>query len=1105
MNDADSTDSPDSSEIPAPLTAVPAARCARGVRFAVPALALILLVAAGATAARADAILFDASHREMAGNADWVVDADAFDLNLPAFPCTGSTNESRPQRFPTPAQAGVTGTTPETFWTGAISSWGIELVKAGHTVESLPDGGRITFGDLTNAQDLSHYALFIVVEPQAPFTSDEKTAILAFMSAGGGLFMVGDHETSDRDCDGWDSPHVWNDLTGATSGGAAGLFGIWFRVDGSDTHPSEDWFDEGVNNNVETDPVDPIVNGPFGSGAGGLGLFGSTSMDLGPANNPTVQAHLWRNGQAHGTVRATFATASYGSGRVAAIVDSSPADDGTGDSSDSLHPGWDKATGGVKNREIHLNACAWLLNPAPDTTPPVITAGPSVAPADCSAVVTWTTDEAASSLVDYGAAPSYGSSASTPGATQSHAVTLAALTPSSTVHYQVSSTDVAGNGPTLSGDATFATSASAPPVIAPPPEASVGGASSATITWTTDEPATSQVEYGLTASYGETASAPGSGVAHAVTLAGLTPSTLYHYRALSTDLCGHGPAASADGTFTTAPPSVDVSGWTIKQYGSQLTFTIPSGTVIPSGGYLVVGRDASRAAFGAFHASMPPATVYLDSNASGACANGCLPQVNGGETFELYNGASVKIDGPTIAMSSNNAYQRKRPQDPAGSGASWFTLAESSANPGQGAGAPSGAGVVINEMSDASDFTKEFVELYNDAGAAPPDATPPAAVTDLVSTPLSASSIRLSWTATGDDGTAGTAAVYDVRRSATRILGAADFAAATPLAGEPAPQAPGASESMIVSGLAADTAYWFALVVADDAANASAVSGDDGAVTAPPGGGPPPLTHLVISQVQVAGDGGTPADDELIELYNPTGAGVGLGGMSVQYKSATGTTYTAFALAATTIPSHGWYLIARSAYNGAPAADATNTAIQMAAAGGNVFLVNGTAALPSASCSASASIVDKVGYGTGNCPEGTVVAAPSANNSILRKPGGSSGSGQDTDSNAADFQAQTPAAPHNSASPSATPPPPALGSVGGTLFLIQRPAGTDLDWANAAGATGYRVYRGVTAGFMSGSPAPWATPSASRAVDPETPALVYFYLVRATDGTNETP
>jgi len=65
------------------------------------------------------------------------------------------------------------------------------------------------------------------------------------------------------------------------------------------------------------------------------------------------------------------------------------------------HGGWDKAAFGVQNKEIHLNACAWLLNSAPDTTPPTIVAGPAVAASDCSASVTWSTDEAATSIVDY--------------------------------------------------------------------------------------------------------------------------------------------------------------------------------------------------------------------------------------------------------------------------------------------------------------------------------------------------------------------------------------------------------------------------------------------------------------------------------------------------------------------------------------------------------------------------------------------------------------------------------------------------------------------------------------------------------------------------------
>ncbi len=55
-------------------------------------------------------------------------------------------------------------------------------------------------------------------------------------------------------------------------------------------------------------------------------------------------------------------------------------------------------------------------------------------------------------------------------------------------------------------------------------------ASGATITWTTDEPASSQVEYGLTASYGSTTTSDTNMVtSHSVTLSGLSPSTTYHY------------------------------------------------------------------------------------------------------------------------------------------------------------------------------------------------------------------------------------------------------------------------------------------------------------------------------------------------------------------------------------------------------------------------------------------------------------------------------------------------------------------------------------------------------------------------------------------------
>ncbi|MFA6338806.1 MAG: peptidoglycan-binding protein [Candidatus Paceibacterota bacterium] len=73
----------------------------------------------------------------------------------------------------------------------------------------------------------------------------------------------------------------------------------------------------------------------------------------------------------------------------------------------------------------------------------------------------------------------------------------------------------------------------------------------ATTTWTTDEVATSQVEYGLTNSYGLTSTLDSLLVtSHSVVLSGLTASTLYHFRVRSTDASGN-LSVSSDQTFTT--------------------------------------------------------------------------------------------------------------------------------------------------------------------------------------------------------------------------------------------------------------------------------------------------------------------------------------------------------------------------------------------------------------------------------------------------------------------------------------------------------------------------------------------------------------------------
>jgi hypothetical protein len=199
--------------------------------------------------------------------------------------------------------------------------------------------------------------------------------------------------------------------------------------------------------------------------------------------------------------------------------------------------------------------------PPPDTTPPVISSVATAAGADATTqrVVTCNTDEAATVVVKYGTSSgSYPLSSvanGTPATT--HSRTLSGLTPGQTYHYVVQATDAASNVSTTS-NATFTTSVPAgdttPPVVS---GAAVGSitASTATVTWSTNETSDSQVEYGATTSYGT--SVPSSPdltlvTAHSVTLTGLAASTTYHARARSRD-ASNNLGTSGDLTFTTAP------------------------------------------------------------------------------------------------------------------------------------------------------------------------------------------------------------------------------------------------------------------------------------------------------------------------------------------------------------------------------------------------------------------------------------------------------------------------------------------------------------------------------------------------------------------------
>ncbi|SOD74225.1 5'-nucleotidase [Jatrophihabitans sp. GAS493] len=173
-------------------------------------------------------------------------------------------------------------------------------------------------------------------------------------------------------------------------------------------------------------------------------------------------------------------------------------------------------------------------------------------------------------------------------------------------------------------------------------------------------------------------------------------------------------------------------------------------------------------------------------------------------------------------------------------------------------------------------------------------------------------------------------------------------------------------------------------------------------------------TGLVITEVY--GGGGNSSAvlaNDFVELQNRGPAAVDLTGYSVQYKSATGTSWTGKTpLGSVSLDPGKFYLIqeASGGANGAPlpAPDVTGT-VNLSATTGTVALVSNATTLTCllAACASDPSVADLVGFGGATTFEGAAAApAPSAALSDQRS------AAVDSDQNSADFvvAAPTPAA-----------------------------------------------------------------------------------------------
>ena len=246
-------------------------------------------------------------------------------------------------------------------------------------------------------------------------------------------------------------------------------------------------------------------------------------------------------------------------------------------------------------------------------SPPVISAISSGSPTTTAATITWTTDEAASSKVVYGATSAYGSATSSPSLVTSHSIGVIGLTASTTYHYAVVSTDVVGNTAT-STDQTFTTANTGPDVTPPtaPTNLTAGASSSSELdlSWNASTDNVGVAGYKIFRG-GSQVGTTTSATTYADT--GLTSSTTYTYFVKAYDAAGNISSASNIATSTTgtwsdgfanAPSGTPQFSTLLQGYATRAPWRvagvdypvgITSGTVLKDpapGGVLAAGLTA---------------------------------------------------------------------------------------------------------------------------------------------------------------------------------------------------------------------------------------------------------------------------------------------------------------------------------------------------------------------------------------------------------------------------------------------------------------------------------------------------------------------------------
>lgn len=266
---------------------------------------------------------------------------------------------------------------------------------------------------------------------------------------------------------------------------------------------------------------------------------------------------------------------------------------------------------------------------------------------------------------------------------------------------------------------------------------------------------------------------------------------------------------------------------------------------------------------------------------------------------------------------------------------------------------------------------------------------------------------------------------------------------------------------------------------------------------------------VLISQVYGAGgNSGAVFNADYVELYNRGETPVDLAGWSIQYASASGTTWAVGNVSGSVAPGkyHLIRLAGGSSGSNLPAPDSIpGTSINMSGTQGKVALRNSTIAFGGSSPIGQSGLQDFVGYGTSNAYEGAGAApAPSSTTAIFRIDGGTT----DTGNNAGDFVVGTPN-PRNSSSgtagaPEISSPTSAAGLVGGDFSYQITASNSPTSFAAAGLPHGLSV--NTATGLISGTPsAPGvvsATVSATNASGTGSASVTITITEGGTPGTS---